>query len=193
MVFANKVSLSRVLSIPFFVASLFYYTQERIYLKWIVVFIFCFAMFTDMIDGLIARIRRQKTALGKVLDPLADKLFLFNAFLWIYHLRDTLPLHYKLPLSVVIIVISRDLIILLGFLIFLFLKIEIDINPNFWGKLTTFFQMATILSLLLDLFIVPYIWSLACFFTVISGVLYIRKGILALNVLDIKANNLSNK
>ena len=192
MGFANKISLSRILAIPFFVASLIYYAQNPEYrqLKWLVLFIFLFAMITDLVDGIIARIKREKTSLGKVLDPLADKLLLLNAFIWIYTLRNSLPLKYELPLWVVLIIISRDLIILLGIVVLFFLKIEVPITPNIWGKLTTLFQMATILSILLELGISKYIWSIACLLTVISGFLYIKRGIIALNVFDSKTNSL---
>ena len=128
MGFANKISLSRILAIPFFVTSLFYYTADRPYMKWVCVGIFFFSMLTDIIDGFIARVKKQKTELGKVLDPLADKLFLMNSFIWIYHLRNSLPVSNKLPLLVLIIVLSRDLIILLGVLILFLFKIEVKIE-----------------------------------------------------------------
>ena len=132
MGFANKVSLSRILTIPFFIASLIYYARNPQYyqLKWLALSIFLFAMLTDFADGIIARIKREKTSLGKVLDPLADKLLLLNGFIWLYALRESLPLQYKLPLSVVLIIISRDLIILLGIVVLFFLKIEIPLTPN---------------------------------------------------------------
>jgi cardiolipin synthase len=141
-------------------------------------------MITDFLDGIIARVKKEKTSLGKVLDPLADKLLLMNAFIWIYALRQSLPLEYKLPFWVVLIVVSRDLLILLGIAIFSFLKVEVAIAPNIWGKLTTLLQMSTILCLLLDLDISPFVWSLACLLTFISGITYLARGIKALNVID---------
>ena len=188
MGFANKISLSRILAIPFFVAGLIYSARnpDTPHLKFLVLFIFAFAMVTDFIDGIIARVKKEKTPLGCVLDPLADKLLLMNAFIWIYALRADLPLVYSPPLSVVLVVISRDLIILLGIAIFTFLKIEVSIAPNIWGKLTTFFQMFTILSILLDLPISEFVWTAACAFTIISGIVYIRRGTQALNVFDAK-------
>jgi len=188
MGFANKISLSRILAIPFLIAGLFLYANHHDLpvFRWAILFIFSFAMLTDLVDGAIARIKKEKTPLGKVLDPLADKLLLLNAFIWIYTLRGQLPFTYLLPLWVVMIVISRDVIILLGLLILYLLKIEVEITPNIWGKLTTFFQMFTILSLFLNLFLTPYLWTLACVFTVISGVLYVKRGVSALNAFDSK-------
>ena len=188
MGFANKISLSRILAIPFLIAGLFLYANHHDLpvFRWIIILVFSFAMLTDFVDGAIARIKKEKTPLGKVLDPLADKLLLLNTFVWIYSLRGPLPFKYSLPWWVVMIVISRDVIILLGLLILYLLKIEVKITPNIWGKLTTFFQMFTILSLFLDLFLTPYLWDLACVFTVVSGVLYLKRGISALNVFDSK-------
>ncbi|MFC1514510.1 CDP-alcohol phosphatidyltransferase family protein [Candidatus Omnitrophota bacterium] len=188
MGFANKVSLSRILAIPFFVAALIYSARnpDIPQFRLIGLFIFIFAMITDFLDGIIARVKKEKTQLGKVLDPLADKLLLMNAFIWIYALRESLPMAYKLPLAVVLIVVSRDLLILLGILIFTFLKIEIPISPNAWGKLTTLAQMSTILCVFMDVPFSEIIWTLACVFTVISGIIYLRRGVGAMNTFDSK-------
>ena len=136
---------------------------------------FIIAMLSDFFDGLVARIKKEKSDIGKVIDPLADKLLLLTAFISLY------VLDFNIPLWVVLVVVSRDLIILIGLGILYFLKIEIPIAPSYWGKFTTFFQMSTILSVLLELDIAVYIWSLACLFTAISGVLYIKRGIGALS------------
>lgn len=185
MGFANKVSLSRILVIPFFVASLIYYARtHNPNLKRLALALFIFAMITDIMDGIIARVKKQRTPLGRILDPLADKFLLLNAFIWIYVLRAGLALEYKIPLGVIIIVVSRDAIIILGIAILSFLKIDIPIIPNVWGKLTTFFQMFTILSILLELPLSLYIWGLACVFTVVSGFLYLKRGVTSLNAFD---------
>ena len=95
--FANKISITRILLIPFLVSALFYCTSGRPFMRWVVAGIFCIAMFTDFIDGLVARAFKQKTRIGIILDPLADKLLLLNAFIWMYHLKDVLPFVYKIP------------------------------------------------------------------------------------------------
>jgi len=192
MNFANKISLSRILIIPFFVASLFCYTQDRLYLKWICVGIFFFTMLSDLLDGLIARLKGEKTVLGKILDPIADKLFLINSFVWIYHLRDSLPIVSKLPWIVLIIVLSRDLLIILGIIVCVFLKIDIKIEPNIWGKLTTFSQMSTILLMLLDFTFIKYVWVITCIFTIISGLIYIKRGVKVLNAFDKLSSRFNN-
>ncbi|MCM8786474.1 MAG: CDP-alcohol phosphatidyltransferase family protein [Candidatus Omnitrophica bacterium] len=185
MSFADKISVLRILLIPIFVFLLFYFNSQHQYLKYPIIFIFILAMLTDFFDGLIARLKKEKSEIGKIIDPLADKLLLFTSFILIYALKDTFPLKFKLPLAVVLVVTIRDIIILLGVAILHFLKIDIPIAPSIWGKFTTFFQMLTILSILLDIPVIPpYIWTIAVVFTIISGIGYFTRGVKAINKLS---------
>jgi phosphatidylglycerophosphate synthase len=86
-----------------------------------------------------------------------------------------------MPLGIVIVVVSRDIIILLGVMLLNFLKFELKIAPSAWGKLTTFFQMFTVLSLLLNISFFPWIWKAAVVFTLISGADYFVRGVRAVN------------
>jgi cardiolipin synthase len=181
MSFADKLSILRILLIPLFVSLLFYFNQERLYLRYIVLVVFVIAVLSDFLDGLVARIKKEKSKIGQVVDPLADKLLLLAAFISLYALRNALPLKHQLPLSMVLVVVSRDLVILLGVGILYFLKIEISISPTILGKLTTFFQMFTILALLTDFFLFPLIWKIALIFTLISGIDYFLMGVKAIN------------
>ena len=99
---------------------------------------------------------------------------------------NILDFTYSLPLHVVLIVISRDLIILLCIVVLFFLKIEVPISPNIWGKLTTLFQMLTILCVLLEFPFSAVVWNTAWIFTLISGVIYIKRGVTSLNAFDTK-------
>ena len=81
-----------------------------------------------------------------------------------------------------LVVISRDVIILIGSGIILTTHNNIEIEPTWWGKLTTFFQMMTIISLILELNFSWIIWTAASIFTAISGIDYIRRGINILNL-----------
>jgi cardiolipin synthase len=139
------------------------------------------AVLTDFFDGLVARIKKEKSKIGEVIDPLADKLLLLTAFISLYALRNSLPLKFKIPLWVVLVIVSRDLIILPGVLILYFLKIEIPIAPSAWGKLTTFFQMITILAVIMDLPFSNTVWCAAVVFTLISGIGYFTRGIKSIN------------
>lgn len=172
---ANKVSTFRILNVPFFVASLVYYTPEKDFLRYVALAIFCLAVFSDTVDGYLARRIAQKSKAGQLLDPLADKLILMSAFICLY-LIDAFPLKIKFPLWVALIVISRDAIILLGAVVIYIVRGKLEIYPSRWGKLTTAFQMLAVICVLIQWRSSFFIWSTAVFFTLISGMDYIHKG-----------------
>jgi len=177
---ANKITIIRILLVPFLMASLFYYKPELDFLRFIALGIFFMCALSDAIDGYVARRFYQKTELGRILDPLADKLLILTAFLCLSVLKD-IPLASKIPSWLTIIVLSRDGIILLGSaIIFIMLK-NIDIKPSMLGKITTFFQMATVVAALLQFNFVGVFWYITAFFTVLSCSNYIWLGSKVLN------------
>jgi CDP-diacylglycerol--glycerol-3-phosphate 3-phosphatidyltransferase len=180
MTFANKLSIFRILSVPFFVATLIYYNSEREILRWAALGIFCLAALSDLLDGFIARKLKQRTVLGSIIDPLADKILLITAFVALASLKS-FPPGLEIPTWVPIIVISRDAIIFLGVILIYTLKKEIEILPTMLGKLTTFFQMLTIIVVIAHFDFAPYVWTLAIIFTLTSGIQYIARGTKILN------------
>ncbi len=171
---ANKITILRILCIPFFIAFI-------LYSKWeIALFVFIIAAISDGIDGYIARTTKQRTELGKVLDPIADKLLILSAFIC-FGVVKGLPLPVKPPHYVPIIIISRDGIIMLGALLIYFLKGHLEIKPTLLSKITTVFQMATVIGILLKLAISPILWNIAVGFTLLSGADYVAKGSKLLN------------
>jgi cardiolipin synthase (CMP-forming) len=165
---ANKISLFRLLSVPFFIACL-YYSPGRPAFRVIALIVFLMAVLSDAIDGFIARKIGQKSQAGLVLDPLADKILLLSAFVSLYILND-------IPFWAVLIVITRDVLILLGCVVIYLVKQNINIYPSQWGKLTTTFQMFSVVSFLLNLWFADAILWIAVFCTLVSGALYVRKG-----------------
>ena len=166
---ANKISIARIILIPFFVSAIVYGKME------IALAIFIIAALSDGLDGLIARAFNQKTDLGAILDPIADKLLLLTAFISMSLVRS-IPPDIRLPPYVPIIVISRDILIVLGSVVVYMIKGDLKVKPSIMGKVTTFFQMLTIVSVLI-LFKYSYIiWNLAVAMTVISGIDYLVKG-----------------
>lgn len=133
----NTLTLTRVLMIPLFVILII-----NKHLGWALI-TFIIAGVTDGIDGLIARITHQRTELGAYLDPIADKLLLFSAFI-------TLAIVEIIPSWLVVIVITRDVIILVGFLVMLLTGYHPKINPSLLSKMTTAFQIITIVLVLFD-------------------------------------------
>lgn len=171
---ANKITIIRILLVPFFIISVLYYDNKGLeLLRYLALGIFSASILTDAIDGYIARTRRQRTELGTFLDPIADKLLLVSAFV-VLSMADRFPV---VPIWVPVVVISRDVIILLGLAIIHMLTGQVKIVPSLLGKATTCFQMVTIIFVLMK---APYprpvwtaIWALVSFFTVTSMVGYI--------------------
>jgi CDP-diacylglycerol--glycerol-3-phosphate 3-phosphatidyltransferase len=188
MNFANKISTFRILSVPFFIASLIYYSAQRDYLRFVALGIFVFGVFSDAVDGYIARISKQKSKAGLVLDPLGDKLLLVSAFICLY-LIDKFPMGVRFPLWVTLIVVTRDILILLGAVVIFIVKQDIIVSPTRWGKLTTTFQMLAVMAVLLQWRFSYILWWLAVFFTVISGIDYVKRGFKTLYALDNSRNN----
>ncbi len=181
MNFANKISTFRILIVPFFIASLIYYSHQKDYLRFIALFIFVLAVISDGVDGYVARKSRQISKAGMVLDPLGDKLLLMSSFICLSIIKE-FPLRF--PLWVAFIIITRDAIILLGTLVIYMVKQNIDIYPTRWGKFSTVFQMLSVIAVLLQWPFAYIFWWLAVFFTVVSGIYYIRKGFKSLYALD---------
>jgi len=183
--FANKVTVGRILIVPFFIVTALYYVPERDYLRFVALGIFLVAMISDVIDGYIARTRHQKTKAGAILDPLADKLLLISAFLCLYKI-DVFFGEVQFPLWVVVSIISRDIILLLGAMIIYMIHGRLDIFPTKWGKATTLLQVLCIVGIFLQWTFSWMIWYGAVVLTVISGLGYIRNGIKVLNAPVIK-------
>ena len=141
--------------------------------------LFIFAMITDALDGLIARKFNRQTELGTFLDPFADKLLLISGFVGISFSEMFFD---KPPLWIVIVIIFRDLFIICGLMIIYFNVNRIEIRPNIFGKITTFFQMLTILSVLIPLPAAEWIWYATAAFTILSWIIYIQQGFDFLNL-----------
>jgi len=181
LTFANKVTIGRILTIPFFIVTILYYTPEKEYQRYLALGIFFIAVITDAVDGYIARTHRQKTKAGAILDPLADKLLLISAFLSLYKVGHLLG-GITFPLWFVLAVISRDIILLIGSMIIYIIKRRLEVSPTQWGKATTCFQIFCIFGVLLQWNFSPLLWYAAATLTIISGLGYIRSGIKVLNV-----------
>lgn len=142
--------------------------------------VFLIAVATDAVDGFIARRYRQRTSLGVVLDPLADKFLLTVAFI-ILAFTKTIPPDLRIPPWVLIIVLTRDIFILLGASIIYVVFEYIEFKPSILGKVTTVFQMMTVLSVLLKFSYSYIIWTITAALTVFSGIHYLIRANRILN------------
>ena len=135
----NKLTILRVILIPFFLVALMVSCIP--YGKWIALAIFCIAAITDTLDGHIARKYNLITNFGKFMDPLADKLLVCSAMIALIELD-------RIPAWVVIIIIAREFIIS-GFRLIAADK-GIVIAAGWWGKIKTVVQMVMIIILICD-------------------------------------------
>ena len=181
MSLANKLSLFRILLVPGFVLCLIYYRPGELeYVRYLAVALFIVGVVTDAVDGYVARAECQASRLGAILDPAADKLLLVTAFLCL-SLITTLPPSLRLPPWVPILVLSRDLLIVCGWLLIVLVKGDLQAQPSYLGKATTFFQMLTIVSILLEWPVAKLILWAAMALTILSGIGYVRRGNQLLN------------
>ncbi|NQT95917.1 MAG: CDP-diacylglycerol--glycerol-3-phosphate 3-phosphatidyltransferase [Candidatus Omnitrophica bacterium] len=177
---ANKITIVRILLVPFLLTCFLYYKPEYDFLRFVALGIFILCGITDAVDGYIARRFYQKTKLGRILDPLADKLLLLTAFLSLSIMKN-IPLASRIPPWLTIIVISRDAIILLGSVIIFMMNKEIEIKPSLIGKVTTMLQMFMVIASLVQIAFLSILWWLTAFFTIASGLGYIWRGTKVLN------------
>jgi CDP-diacylglycerol--glycerol-3-phosphate 3-phosphatidyltransferase len=177
MTTANKVTIGRILLVPVFVLVLIYYadTGNELF-RTFSVLAFALAAGADAVDGYIARHYNQRSELGAVLDPLADKLLLVSAVI-LLSLRS--PYFARLPEWLVIIILSRDALLVLGLGLLHYLGGAIKVRPRMVGKAATVLQMAAVLWVLLKWPIkeLPWLAVAAGVLTGVSGLLYIFDGV----------------
>ena len=171
---ANWLTTLRILLIPVFVTLLVYRRPQE------ALTVFCLASLTDLLDGYIARSRGSQTRLGAFLDPVADKLLLTSAFVTLTYLK-------VIPFWIAVVVVSRDLVLSMGVLVIHVAGGMVQPAPSWLGKLTTVFQMATVLAAMIAFYfgVLPVLprllaWVTAAF-TVASGLQYIIQGLKRIN------------
>ena len=166
----NKLTVLRVLLIPFFVAALLWEHGENQSMRWAAVLIFVVASLTDLLDGKIARKYNMVTNFGKFMDPLADKLLVCSALICLIELG-------QLPAWMVIVIISREFIIS-GFRL-VASDNGVVIAASYWGKFKTTFQMIAVILLIvrieaLSLVTTACVW-ISLILTVVSLADYLAK------------------
>lgn len=138
--------------------------------------VFIVAGITDGLDGFFARSLKERTSLGAILDPLADKFLLSSSFL-------TLAFLGRLPVWLVGIVVGRDLVLIFGSALLLMWSGRPGYPPSIIGKLTTLLQVLTVLGAMAlperSSYLPPIIWATGAF-TILSGLDYLYRGAAAL-------------
>lgn len=178
MTTANKITITRILLIPFFVVQLLYYVDTgNEYNRFWALLAFAVAAISDGIDGYIARHYNQRSELGAFLDPLADKLLLVSGIILLS--LNNGPILPRLPLWLAGVILSRDLLLLLGVGVIRYVGGKVTVRPVMIGKVATVLQMACVIWGLLK-WDAQWLWYLclaagSC--TGVSGVIYVMGGI----------------
>ena len=179
---ATKITIFRILLIPFFIVQVLYYVQtdNQIY-RLLALLSFGLAALSDAIDGYVARRYNQKSELGALLDPLADKMLLVSGVLLLS--IDHGDSYSRIPIWMTVTIISRDIFLLAGLLVIQIHSGKMKIVPRLTGKAATFFQMMVVIWILLlwNGPMLPVLIGAATGFTAISGLQYIFDGIKQLN------------
>lgn len=182
MTTANKITLIRILLVPVFIVQLIYYAESGNELnRFLAVIVFAVAAISDGLDGYIAKHYNQRSELGAVLDPLADKLLLVSGIV-ILSLNNG-PALPRIPLWLTMTILSRDVLLLIGLGLLRYLDCKVTIRPAFVGKVATVLQMICVVWGLLKW---PERWLLywsiaAAVCTGVSGIIYVWLGIRQLN------------
>jgi CDP-diacylglycerol--glycerol-3-phosphate 3-phosphatidyltransferase len=180
---ATKVTLVRIMGVPVFVGLLVYYLHglsrdeddARLRIAALVLFVLIAA--TDALDGWLARSRNEITRLGKVLDPLADKSLLLSALILLT--RPSLPqLAPHIPLWFTTLVISRDVVILVGYFLVHHFTGHVEVRARWSGKFATALTVLAICWVLMQGLENLFTWFiiLAGVCTAVSMAQYIADG-----------------
>lgn len=181
MTFATQITIFRILLIPVFVGLAIYYGESVAAgradenLRWWAIATFAIAAVSDALDGFIARRFNQRSRLGAILDPLADKLLLLSAIITLSVVSWGKDLHF--PLWFPILVIFRDVVGIGGAFVIDHLTGKCIIRPHWTGKVATFAQFGAVLWLMLSLPLLIWSTIIAAAFTVVSGFLNLAAGI----------------
>ena len=179
MTTANKITILRILLIPFFVVEIIYYVRTGNAACWLAGLLsFAVAAILDGVDGYVARRYHQWSELGTVLDPFADKLLLVSAIVMLSF--DNAPYLRQIPLWLTGIIIGRDLLLGIGAVVVRLVVGKITVRPRLTGKLATVFQMLAVSWILLHWDFnrgLLEVWILgAGIFTAASGLFYVWDG-----------------
>lgn len=173
----NLLTIFRMALIPVFVSLLFY--QKFL----LALGIFIVAGITDGLDGLLARRFQQQSELGRILDPIADKMLLVTSFV-VLSMRSVfptpLPKHLPVPFWVMITVISRDVFILVGAAAINMVSGFRSFRPSSLGKISTVVQIITVGAVMLAAqtrvgagYYLPTLYTSVFSMALLSGIHYV--------------------
>ena len=188
---ASRITILRILLIIPFVSFMLKINDPalspgaRNAMRYISIIIFLAMAVSDVIDGYLARRKKQITKLGAFLDPLADKLLMTCACLLLASQRGHVG-DFLLPPTVVVLIIGKDLFLLIGFAIVYLITSQIRIAPVFIGKLATTLQLSMVAGILIApevsgvlsgwIWFLRVLWWSAAGTAILTTLIYIRNG-----------------
>jgi len=180
MTWATRITILRLILIPVFVTFIITYNDTNLReeaWRYAAIGVFLLASVSDAVDGYLARHWNQGSALGALLDPIADKLLLFAALVTL----SVIPLGHLRPFPIWFpaIIISRDALLLGGYSVLRHFQVPMEIRPHWTGKVSTVFTLAAIGAVLLKLgaLAILALCALGAGFALICTVIYVRQGL----------------
>jgi len=184
MTWATRITILRLILVPVFVTFIITYNdsdlREEIW-RYAAIGVFLLASISDAVDGYLARHWNQSSALGALLDPIADKLLLFAALVTL----SVIPLGHLRPFPIWFpaIIISRDALLLGGYCVLRHFQVPMDIRPHWTGKVSTVFTLMAIGAVLFKVgaSLTLCLCALGAGFALVCTVIYVRQGLNLLN------------
>jgi len=173
---ASQITLTRIVAVLLFIILTVCDDGTNRAVHLLLFAVLCYAVFTDWLDGFIARRMNQLTNTGALLDALADKLLMMSVYI-VFLMMDS-QYHYSGLLKVLLLsVIARDVILIGSAIILYRIQGQFLIQPSRLGKITCVLQAVCIFCLLTQSFALSTLWWLTLVFTLYTGIDYWLKGI----------------
>lgn len=188
LTWANQITILRVLLITPFVICILKINQmpSGHIMRYTSLAIFLFMCASDALDGYMARVKKQTTKFGAFLDPIADKLLITCACIILASAKTAVP-GFALPSAVVVMIIGKDLILLLGFILIFLITAKLYFKPIYVGKVATFLQLSMVAAILIApeagallpawTHLTRILWWATAATAVFTTLVYIRNGI----------------
>ena len=161
---ANKLTLSRMIMVPFFLVAVYFEKDSQVLP--ISAIIFAVASFTDFLDGYLARKYNLITDFGKFMDPLADKVLVVAALAVLVEMN-------LIPAWMIVLIITREYAV--SILRAISANTGQVIAASQGGKAKTVSQIIAVLMLLLNIKYGIYVMWIAVILTFVSGMDYLMK------------------
>ena len=192
LTWANRMTIFRILLIvPFVIGMLKVNSPElnqevQNLIRYASFGVFLVMAVSDGLDGYLARTKKQITKLGVFLDPVADKLLITSACLLLSSQRGKVADEFLLPPTVVVLIIGKDLLLVIGFIIVYFLTSQLLVAPVLIGKIANTLQLIMVGAILLApeisraipgwIWFLRTLWWSAAATAILATLIYIRNG-----------------